>query len=332
MSETGEKRATLRSLAEITGLGISTVSQALRDAPDISEETKRRVRLAAQAAGYRPNRAGVRLRTGKTNVIALILNAQDGGSGFTANFILGISESLSGTQYHMVVTPYSLSDPMAPVRYLVETGSADGVIISRTQPDDPRVRYLTDNNMPFASHGRTDMGVRHAFFDYDNGAFASNAVGILAAKGRKRIALLPPPSMLSYFHHTLGGFDKGLQGNKIVGYMLANVNSDSSLDAVREAAFAASQRSDRPDGMVCTSSTMALALVAGMEQGGLLLGRDFDVVTKPVTDVVRMARPEIIMLDEDFRQAGFELGRMVMARIAGTDPIVLQKLDCSQFR
>ena len=72
-------RPTLRSLAEITGLGVSTVSQALRDNPEIAEETRRRVKLAAQQAGYRPDRAGVRLRTGKTNVITLILNT-DGTS------------------------------------------------------------------------------------------------------------------------------------------------------------------------------------------------------------------------------------------------------------
>jgi hypothetical protein len=41
-------------------------------------------------------------------------------------------------------------------------------------------------------------------------------------------------------------------------------------------------------------------------------------------------QPNIIMLDENFRHAGLELGRMVIARIAGTDPIVLQKLDSPQ--
>ena len=55
-------RPTLRTLAQITGLGVSTVSQALRDNPEIAEETRRRVKLAAQQAGYRPDRAGVRLR------------------------------------------------------------------------------------------------------------------------------------------------------------------------------------------------------------------------------------------------------------------------------
>ena len=198
-------RPTLRTLADITGLGVSTVSQALRGSPEISEETKRRVRLAAQQAGYRPNRAGVRLRTGKTNVIALILNTEGTALGLVEQMVYGISEALSGTGYHLVVTPYSLDDPMEPVRYVVETGSADGVIISRIQPDDARVRYLLAHHMPFATHGRTNIGVAHPYVDYDNAAFARAAVDLLARKGRKRLALLQPPTGLSYHGHTLEG-------------------------------------------------------------------------------------------------------------------------------
>ncbi|MEP3303717.1 MAG: LacI family DNA-binding transcriptional regulator, partial [Roseibium sp.] len=63
------QRPTLKTIAFMTGLGITTVSKALKDAPDIGEATKKRVRLVADQIGYRPNRAGVRLRTGKTNVI-----------------------------------------------------------------------------------------------------------------------------------------------------------------------------------------------------------------------------------------------------------------------
>ena len=73
---TADERPTLKTIAAATGLAIATVSRALKDAPDIGEETKRRVRETAERLGYRPNRAGVRLRTGKTNVIALVLSAE----------------------------------------------------------------------------------------------------------------------------------------------------------------------------------------------------------------------------------------------------------------
>jgi LacI family transcriptional regulator len=327
MADVSDKRPTLRSLAEITGLGISTVSQALRNSPEIAEETRERVQLAARQMGYRPNRAGVRLRTGKTNVIALILNAQDGGSGFFANIVYGISEALKGTPYHLVVTPYSLSDPMEPVRYVVETNSADGVIISRTQPDDPRVRYLVDNNMPFATHGRTDMGIVHAYFDCNSEAFAYDALRLLAQRGRKRVALISPPPSLTYYQHVLKGFDRGLNDFGLSGILAGTVNSDSGIAELRAAGLELAGLRDRPDAIICISSSIAMAILSGMEKGGLEIGRDFDVVAKPVSELLNMAQPKIISIEEDFHQAGAALARMVMARIAGTPPEELQQLD-----
>ena len=93
-------------------------------------------------------------------------------------------------------------DPLDPVRYIVETGSADGVIFSRTEPQDARVRYLHERGFPFATHGRTEMGIEHPFFDFDNARYAEIAVERLVARGRRRLALLPPPRAPDLFAGT----------------------------------------------------------------------------------------------------------------------------------
>ena len=70
-----------------------------------------------------------------------------------------------------------------------------------------------------------------------------------------------------------------------------------------------------------------MALIAGLRLGGLEISRDYDLVAKPMNDLIAMSHPEIIAVDEDFNRAGHELARMVIARIAGTEPFVLQMLD-----
>jgi len=124
-----DQRPTLKTLAFMTGLAITTVSRALKDGPEIGEETRRRVQLLASQIGYRPNRAGVRLRTGKTNVISLILNTHEEVMGMVSAMIYGVSEAIAATPYHLVVTPYSVTnDALAPVRHL-------------GQPDDLRLHF-----------------------------------------------------------------------------------------------------------------------------------------------------------------------------------------------
>ena len=137
-------RPTLKTIAELSGLAVPTVSRALNDAPDIGQATKDKVRRIAADIGYRPNRAGLRLRTGKTNVIALILSTEHDIMNHTARLITSIAAATRNTPYHMIVTPYFPDqDPMEPVRYVTETGSADGIIIKllrrRATADTPTV-------------------------------------------------------------------------------------------------------------------------------------------------------------------------------------------------
>jgi LacI family transcriptional regulator len=324
----GNLRPTLKTIAYMTGLGITTVSRALKDAPDIGAETKERVRLVASQLGYQPNRAGVRLRTGKTNVIALVLSIDEELMGFTSQMMFGISEVLAGTQYHLVLTPHMhQKDPMAPVRYILDTGSADGMIISRTAPDDPRVALMTERNFPFATHGRTDMDIVHPFHDFDNETFAFQAVEKLASLGRKRITLLAPPAKLSYYLHTRIGFERALATFGATEVAMGRITSEAPLDEVRSQMQMLMQSADPPDGIISISGSASIALVAGLEAAGRRLGTDVDMVSKQSAEFLNWVRPEIYTVNESVRQAGRELAKAVIARIDGVAPDLLQSIS-----
>lgn len=311
-------RPTLKTIAYMTGLGVTTVSRALHDAPDIGQSTKERVRLVAAQIGYRPNRAGVRLRTGKTNVISLVLSLETEVMGLTSDLVCGISETLSGTPYHLIVTPYDLSsDPLEPVRYIVETGSADGLILSRTEPMDTRVRYLHERGFPFATHGRTEMGIEHPYFDFDNERYAEIAVERLVARGRRKLALLPPPWHLTYARHMTAGFQKGIERHDLLDIPLRGVTTDSSHADIRDQIGRIMTARRRPDGIVCGTAMAAISAISAAESAGLVIGRDFDVAVKEHFDLMHKFRSEIEVIHEDVREAGVGLAEAVVSTIDG---------------
>ncbi|MGF0538276.1 LacI family transcriptional regulator [Agrobacterium sp. ES01] len=328
----GKERPTLKTIAYMTGLGITTVSRALKDAPDIGADTKERVRLVARQLGYQPNRAGVRLRTGKTNVIALVLSIDEEIMGFSSQMVFGISEALSGTPYHLILTPHSHSrDPLAPVRYILDTGSADGVIISRIEPNDPRVTLLIDQNMPFAAHGRSDNGLAHPYHDFDNEAYAREAVRRLVKdKGRRRIALLQPPTKLAYHQHTRLGFQRAL-AEFGAGEVPLNVTIDTPLPDIRDAIETLMRSPEAPDGIISSSGSGTIAVNGGVEAAGKRIGKDVDVVSKQSAPVLNWIRPEIITAFEDVREAGTQLARAVIAQIDGAPPETLQSISQAKW-
>ena len=68
------RKVSIKDLAARTGLSLATVSLSLRDHPRISDDTKGRVRKAAQELGYVYNRQAANLRMNRTRTIAVCLN------------------------------------------------------------------------------------------------------------------------------------------------------------------------------------------------------------------------------------------------------------------
>ncbi|TWF54231.1 LacI family transcriptional regulator [Neorhizobium alkalisoli] len=321
------ERPTLKTIAYMTGLGITTVSRALKDAPDIGAETKERVRLVARQLGYQPNRAGVRLRTGKTNVIALVLSIDQELMGFSSQMMQGISEVLAGTQYHLVLTPHSFEkDPMVPVRYILDTGSADGVILSRIEPEDARVRLMDERQLPFVTHGRTDMGITHAFHDFDNEAYTYQAVEKLVSLGRRRIALLAPNPKLAFQIHSRIGFERGLSDFNATEVSMGRVTSETSLEDIRAHTERLLRGTQPPDGIISISGSATVAMIAGIEASGCKLGKEVDLVSKQSAEFLNWIRPEIYTVNEDIRQSGRQLAKSLLARIDGVAPELLQSI------
>ena len=68
---------------------------------------------------------------------------------------------------------------------------------------------------------------------------------------------------------------------------------------------------DRPDGIICANETGCVALMAGLRDGGLTIGRDVDVVAKGTSDLLDHTYPAIDSFFEDLTFAGEELARRV---------------------
>ena len=327
-ADSDHERPTLKTIAAETGYAVATVSRALKDAPDIGEETKRRVREAAKRLGYRPNRAGVRLRTGKTNVIALVLSTEADLMNHTSRLLYAIAAALRGTSYHLIVTPFFPDqDPMDPIRYIVETESADAIILNQTKPDDPRVRYMQERGFPFATHGRTEMGLDHPYFDFDNEAFGELCVKALAERGRKRLLLIPPPRHHAYSRHMISGFARQSAEEGVTFEVVTEVTSDSGSAEVEAAMMKRLVQSPRPDGIVCGSTNSAMAMVSAAERSGLTLGKEIDIVAKEAIRFLRRFRREMMIVHEDVGRAGDFLAHAVVAAIEKNPKTEMQGLE-----
>ena len=324
----GTNKPTLKTIAELSGLAVPTVSRALNDAPDIGAKTKQKVRKIADEIGYVPNRAGVRLRTGRTNVVSLLLAPQSDRLIHMPQLISALAGGFRNTPYHMIVTPYFPDeDQLKPIRYIVETGSADAIVLNQIEPRDPRVAYLMEHNFPFVTHGRTIWQNDHPWFDFDNGAFAALGVSKLVEAGRKHILLIQPPEGQNYGIEMFNGASQEAERLGVSFQKLDGANSDDSNELIIEALSRLLRSNPRIDGVVCGSTGSGMAAVAAFEAEGRVIGRDFDLVSKEAMPMLKLFRPEIIAIYEDVSRAGEFLSRAAIQAIRDPSEPSMQYLD-----
>lgn len=326
----GEK-PTLKTISRLSGMAVPTVSRALGDAPDISLETKAKVRRIADKIGYVPNRAGVRLRTGRTYVIALVLSTEHDVMNMTARLISSIADGLRGSLYHLVVTPdFPDEDPMKAIRYIVETGSADAIIMNQIRPEDPRVDYLMKQNFAFVTHGRTVWSDHHAFFDYDNRSFGKSAIEQLAKRGRKKILMIAPPLNQNYAIEMIEGALSASKNANLNLNVLEEVTSDSEREDVESVVSRYISKQIGYDALISASPNATMAAISGIEKAGHTVGDEVDVFSKETVPFLKLFRPKILCISEDIAKAGEFLARSAIHAAEKREETPMQFLDIPQ--
>ena len=326
------KRPTQRSIAQEVGISVGAVSRALSDDPHISLETRERVQSIADQMGYVPDRAAQRLRTGRTNVIGLILSPHEELLGFGTSFVRGASEALDGSPYHLVVIPTFGTDATnSTVQRVVENGLADGILLSRAEPNDLRARYLIENNFPFVSHGRTELATPHPYVDFDNFAFAYQAVHDLATLGADHQLILMPPPHLTFHHHVAQGVSKAALETGATVHAIEDVTLDSRPNKICAAVKRCVDSVSEPIGLILPGDTSALAAVAACDDLGLIPGQDIHLTIKQSSGAFGFVRPRMPSVFEDVAAAAKTMADFLLKRIEGQDPEDLQFFqDCKE--
>ena len=97
-----QKAVTIKDLAEKLNISVSTVSRALKDNPEISQQTRQEVQKLAKEWGYKPNPIAVALKTRKSNTIGVVVPQIV--NTFFSTVVKKIEEIADGYGYNVLVS------------------------------------------------------------------------------------------------------------------------------------------------------------------------------------------------------------------------------------
>lgn len=326
-------RPTLKSIAERTGLAITTVSKALRGDGNFSAETVRRIHQVANEIGYRPDRSGVGLRTGKTFTITVAFDHSEDISDFERQIVSGVALELGGTRYELSLTPvFPGMNEVKLFRGIAAMRRADGIIFTNTSPQDARARMLMEIGFPFVTHGRTELQPQHPFYDFDNESFAYSAARRLAAKGRRKLAFTSGSTGLTYLKHTLAGLRRAAGETGVeIGELPPSSGAFPYASALHQAVCDAARAKRLPDGIISSSDVGTLAMVDALHSAGVEVGKDIDIVSRKTSSILDFCHPRVETVSEDLTEAGRILARFLLRSIDGEPAEELQLVGAPAF-
>ncbi len=195
----------LSDIARKTSVSVATVSMALQNHPAIKHATRVAIKQAARELGYRRHDLGAKpteqeTRPASADRLGFITVEQVHGRIHDLNYtpmvdVLMREAPKMGIRMQMAsITSDTPVEEVTPMLRRFADG-LDGLLVSG-EVRRPLVKALQELNVPFVVAGGTDVMPEHPESQilhrvtYDAVAMAATAVRYLAARGRKRIALM----------------------------------------------------------------------------------------------------------------------------------------------
>ncbi|SFI51360.1 transcriptional regulator, LacI family [Streptosporangium canum] len=273
--------ATIRDVAQASGVHVSTVSRTFSAPHLVNAETRTRVLAVAENLGYRPNRAARALTTGRTHNLGLIV--ADISNPFFPPLIKAAQAHARARDYHVFVADTD-EDPQVEEELIQTlTKQVDGVLLCSPRLSNRAIERLRAD-VPFVVVNRRVKGMPTILMDVGQGARL--AIEHLTRLGHRRIALLSGPGG----SWTSGEMREAAAAMDGVDLVILGPNAPTEQGGL---AVAAEVIASGATGVLAYNDLVAIGLIEGLYERGVRVPGDVSVVG--VDDIVsgRLNRPKL---------------------------------------
>lgn len=209
------KKVTIRDVASIAGVSISTVSRVIAGKNLVNPATVLKVQEAIEQTGFQPNYTARALATKSTDTIGVIIDRAPALSlknSYFVNILESIATELSKYEKDMLLLFADEKENHREderVRRLINSKKIDGVIKLSVKKDDKTIRFLQESETPTVVIGSPDDQRGIICVDNDNVKAMKSVIEYLINQGNKKIAYVG------------GNFDYIVSQKRKLGYELA---------------------------------------------------------------------------------------------------------------
>ena len=271
---------TLKSVAELAGVSIKTVSRALTGEGYVAQATRVRVERAARHVGYVPSRAARAMRTGRTGLVGLVAHGLT-TSPFAAELTRGIEEGIEAEGAALLIADGGVQGVRRARRLLAEF-RPDALIFATSYHRDAAGLFEPGPKRTVLVNCALGRSGLPAFVPDDRGGGRAQAEHLLGL-GHRRIGVIElGHGMLARGLRREGVLAAFAEAGLPREALLLRDGQEGPPEARRPVAYEAALdllgRPDRPTALVCSKDEFALQAMLAAASLGLRVPGDVSVV------------------------------------------------------
>ena len=321
-----KSQVTIKDIAKKLNISPSTVSRALRDHPDISTQTKKRINSLAEELDYQPDSIAQSLKKRRTNLIGVIV--PEIKHNFFSAAISGIEEVAYRAGYAIIVSQSneSYDRECVNVRALISNRVAGLLIsISQTTEISDHFKLLERQGIPFVFFDRVceDIEASKVVVDDFHGAF--KAVEHLIKSGYKRIAHIAGPTHLSISQQRYNGYLSALNKYKIQyneNYVVhGGLNEEDGIKGFQKLL----KLDQLPDALFAVNDPVAIGAFEKIKEHGLKIPGDIALVGFSNNPITALIEPPLTTVSQPAYKVGKAAAELLIEQIKSGENFIPRK-------
>ncbi|SOC80429.1 transcriptional regulator, LacI family [Salinimicrobium sediminis] len=310
-------KLTLKQIAFELDVSVSTVSKALRDSPEIGEDTRQKVKAFAKLYNYKPNNIALSLKNRKTRTIGLVL--PEIVHDFFATVISGIEEVANKKGYNVIICLSNNSfDREVMNMEMLANGSTDGFILSvaketQQKRDYHHLQEVINQGMPVVLVDRVVDEIICDKVIIDDAEGAAKAVQHLIDSGCRSIAIITTVDYVSVGKLRTNGYLNALRKNNITvneDLILKIEDIDQSQEQIDEFL-----KSRNVDAVFAVNEQFAASAVKALVSKGLTVPEDVLVISFSDGELSRRFMPSLSTVNQHGAEMGARAAQLLIERL-----------------
>lgn len=324
-----KRKVTLKHIAKELDVSISTVSKALRNSIEISEDTRQKVQAFAKLYNYRPNNIALSLKNRKTKTIGIII--PEIVHHFFSVVITGIELVANNRGYNVIIGLSNESfDKEVINMQTLANGSIDGFILSIAketlqQQDYHHFTETINQGMPIVMFDRVVNEIACDKVIVDDAKGAKQAVEKLINNGCKNIAIITTKDYVSVGKLRTQGYLEALNDNKMTpkASLILKIEdkllSDDHLDKIENEIEHLFKSNKSIDGIFAVNELYAVTAIKVARKLGLEIPKSLQVISFSDGVLSKHSTPSLTTVSQHGQVIGENAANLLINRLEMDD-------------